>query len=173
MAAKRFRSHARSGFQGGGRRALTDWNRIVTPMAVILPAAKLVMANITLSNPGIGETIRRTRGRISVNSDQPSSPEEQNCALGFIVVTDLAATVGATSIPGPITEASDDGWYVWEGFVQRSLEAFGGNLGMTYEFDSKAMRKVEDGFQVVVIAENGGVAGLQIGLSISTLTSLS
>ncbi len=160
------------------RKALgTNWARGVfsgTP-ATVLPGAKVLIGSVTLSNPGIGEVVRRTRGRISVSSDQSAVMEQQTWALGFIVVTDVALAVGVASLPGPVTQANDDGWFVWESGVQISGWTAGGNVTHSilapYDFDSKAMRKVEEGYAVAVVAENGGPDGMEIQINFSLLSS--
>ncbi len=79
-------------------------------------STKILLGVFVLSNVGIGETVRRTIGNIWVVSDQAAADEVQVGAFGCIVVTDLAAAAGAASIPGPFTDANDDGWFVWQGF---------------------------------------------------------
>ena len=159
--------------QRARQRQPTSWVRFVTPAAVTVAAAsKAFLVFITLSNPGIGETIRRTRGMVMIQSDQTASDELQFGALGFVVVNDLAAGIGATAIPGPFTDDDDDGWFVW----QPVLGSFDSGIEKTrvYEFDSKAMRRVEEGFQVAIMFENGSpVTGMSVSVAFSMLTSLS
>jgi len=166
-------------FAGRSQRAPTNWSRFVEPAHAALGAAsKTLVATFTLDNPGIGETVRRTRGLISMGSDQAVSIEDQVGALGMVVVNDLALAAGAASIPGPVTEAADDGWFVWVPFSQRSAigaPTAGGNINtVTWEFDSKAMRRIEEGFSVAVMVENANpVTGIFFAVSMSMLTSLS
>ncbi len=148
---------------------------------VTLPAAsKVLLATVVLSNPGINETVRRTRGQVIVTSDQGSVIEEQLGALGAIVVSDTAVGVGVASLPDPVTDASDDGWFVWMPFMQAtgfnptSASIDSAAAKQTYDFDSKAMRRVEEGFTIAFVAANSHATfGLKIGISISILTSLS
>jgi len=162
----------------GARRGATDWGRLVSTRFTILPGAKALLATFTLTNPGISETVRRTRGRFEVLSDQGSLIEAQDGALGMIVVSDRAVAAGAASIPGPITDASDEGWFVWEGFVQHSREVLAGSVSgggpgsSPYAFDSKAMRKVAEGFTIAVMAEaTAASGGIVIALAVSLLGS--
>ncbi len=131
------------------------------------------MTSFVLINPGIGEVVRRTRGRFLIESDQSALLEGQVGAIGFIVVNDLALAAGAASIPGPVTDASDDGWFVWEPFAQMSGVTGGGSAlnpnAHVYEFDSKAMRKVADGFSIAVMIEIAAASG---GVDMSIGTSL-
>jgi len=83
-------------------------------------------------------------------------------AWGMIVVTDLALAAGAASIPGPITDVTDDGWFVWQPILSR-LEFVTGagieaNSAKIVEFDSKAKRIVETGQIVAVMVENASAS---------------
>ena len=165
----------RRAFALGRQKAPTNWARLSSIGFVLVPAStKVLLASMVLSNPGIGETVRRTRGQFSVISDQTAAVEEQIGAVGFMVVNDVAAGLGAGSLPDPVSEANDDGWFVWQGF-QQSLSAGGGISSIwQWEIDSKAMRRVEEGFQIAVIVANGSaVAGLRFGIHWSILSSLS
>ena len=126
------------------QRQPTSWGRFVFDFTTVALSTKVLLGTFALNNPGIGETIRRTRGLISVASDQSGAVEGQLGAIGFVVVSDLAAAAGAASIPGPVTDAADDGWFVWEPIVQfSSIVGAAAGRGASYPFDSKAMRKVQ------------------------------
>ena len=152
------------------QRQPTNWGRIVATTAVTIPvSSKVELFTVTLSNSGISETVRRTRGRFMI--DMPVSGEFLG-ALGFIVVNDLAVAAGVASIPGPVTEASDDGWFVWVPVVGRQVA--NSTQASDFEFDSKGMRRIEDGFTVSVVCENASsTVAFEIGLAFSILTSLS
>ena len=173
MAARRRAAPARPGRRTVG----TNWARVVGSNVLVASATKVLLATVTLSNPGIGEVVRRTRGLINVMSDQGSVMEPQRGALGFIVVNDIALAAGVASLPGPATDRNDDGWFVWVPFSQTMGAVESGsvtsNIGMnTYVFDSKAMRRVEEGFAIAVIAESfGDGLGADIALSFSLLSS--
>ena len=147
------------------RRSLTNWSRLVsTTFASVPVASKLFFAFVTLSNPGIAETVRRVRGRIILFSDQITNHELIQGAMGFSVVKDIAAAAGAASLPGPITEQNDDNWFVWESLhalssvADNQAPAAGhGSVGGVIEFDSKAMRRTEEGDQIVIMFENSNV----------------
>ncbi len=160
------------GGRGGTRRGATDWARIVATGYTTVPAAtKILLVSFALSNPGISETVRRTRGMISVRSDA-AVLESQLGALGFVRVNDLAIAAGAASIPGPVTDASDDGWFVWEPFGQHLNGGGGMPVSVQYPFDSRAMRTVDEGFGLAVMIENAHpTEGLEVALSLSLLSS--
>jgi len=156
------------------QRQPTNWARTVVDYQVIPAASKLFMLTIVNSNPGINETVRRTRGMISIASDQGLVPETQLGAFGAIVVTDAAAAIGVTAMPDPVSDASDDGWFLWVPFFQTSVTNVNSRQSVEYHFDSKAMRKVPEGFLVAFIATNADdTHGLQIGLGISLLSGRS
>ncbi len=96
MPDRRRRSIARRGSRKG-----TNWGRIVfTGTTQIAAASKSLLTTVVLSNPGIGETLVRSRGHIFVFSDQAAAVEMQIGAFGCVVVSDLAIAAGAASIPG-------------------------------------------------------------------------
>ena len=161
------------------RRAPSTWARLSPASGTVIPAGvKTLLQTIILSNPGIGETVRRTRGLITILSDQESVVEHVTGAIGFVVVSDLALAAGAASIPGPVTDANDDGWFVWEpvsGTTDSDLTSTGTNQpALRFAFDSKAMRRVEEGSGIAIMVENAsGVHGLLAMVQFSLLTSLS
>ena len=143
----------RRSFTPRAKRSSSTWGRLtsIAPITVA-PATKAIIATVNLNNPGISETVRRTRGIVLVHSDQSTLTEHPQGALGFVVVSDLAIAAGAASIPGPVTDSSDDGWFVWQPLL--SVVSSGEAFAHLFEFDSKAMRRVEDGFGVAVMVEN-------------------
>ncbi len=103
-------------------------------------------------------TIVRTRGMFHISSDQTGALEFQETAYGSIVVSDEAVAVGATAIPRPFDDAGWDGWLMWQSYTN-ALE-FGDATGfmfpaaMTWQIDSKGMRKVSDNETVVLMCES-------------------
>ncbi len=109
-------------------------------------------------------TIVRTRGRIFLRSDQLATSEDYDVAYGMTVVTDQASAVGVTAIPTPINEMESD-WFVYEQLVGRfsfATSAAFNESGVGKDFDSKAMRKVDLGSDMVVVAEPSAVADGQV-----------
>ncbi len=99
-------------------------------------------------------TIIRTRWKYLVVSDQAAAVETQAGAIGMAVVSDQAVAVGVTAVPTPITDMGSDLWFLHEVFMgresnltDRAQPAFGGTI------DSKAMRKVDIGQDLVVVSE--------------------
>jgi len=130
---------------------------------------KILLGSFALST-AFEETIVRTRGMMTVTTDQSAALEEQLGAFGLIIVSDRAITAGAASIPGPFTDADDDGWLVWQPFAQLMQSAgFGSNNSIT--IDSKAQRIVREGEQVAVMLENGsGTDGIRFELLMRVLS---
>ncbi len=159
------------------RRSTTNWGRFVDTTTNVGSGTKVLLSVVSLSNPGIGEVVRRTRGMFSIFSDQTAAMETQAGAMGFVVVNDLAIATGASAIPGPATDANDDGWFVWVPFSQVGAISPGGTVTAgqpmnRYEFDSKAMRKVEEGYTVAIMIEAFGTSdGLEVSMGFSLLGS--
>ncbi len=120
-------------------------------------------------------TIVRTRGMLFVAGDQNAALEEPFGGLGFMVVSSTAAGVGATAVPGPMSDEADDQWFVFENFVASadgdpSTQVNGSRV---IHFDSKAMRKVEDGQAIAIVIENASAAdGCQYILKFRMLVKL-
>ncbi len=93
-------------------------------------------------------TIVRTRGVFGCRSDQVITTEQYQAALGISVVTDQAIGVGITAVPTPQTDSVSDMFFVYEqfmgDFVDQSSVGFESNGLLSMQFDSKAMRRVND-----------------------------
>ena len=101
-------------------------------------------------------TVVRTRGKLAIISDQQAATEDQAMAYGHAVVSDQASAIGVTAVPTPVTDNSSDLWFVFEVLFARLLfgtQASFTSVITTQEIDSKAMRKVEDGEDLVEMAE--------------------
>ncbi len=102
-------------------------------------------------------TVVRTRLLVSIESDQLIADEIQIGALGLAVVSDQANAVGVTAVPTPITDMASDLWFVHQlmynslGFA--TAVGFNPKMNTEYVIDSKAMRKVDIGQEIVVVGE--------------------
>ncbi len=102
-------------------------------------------------------TVIRTVGLIYVASDQTAAFEVPFGGLGLAVVSDQAAAIGVTAVPTPITDESSDLWFLYQFWVASGAgqAASQSNGARVFAFDSRAMRKVPDGADVVTVIENG------------------
>jgi hypothetical protein len=100
----------------------------------------------------------RTRGWIHCISDQIGAAETFGVAYGHCIVSDQAAAIGVTAVPTPDSDRSSDLWMVYEEIMGRFIFISGvgvetaGHNQMRY-YDSKAMRKVEEGQDIAIVAE--------------------
>ena len=132
----------------------SSWTRLVAPVAsTIATSTKVLVATFTLV-AGVPRTIRRTRGEAFVNTAAAGNVVG---AMGLMVVTDLAVATGAAAIPGPVTDANDDGWFVWQTLI-RGRPAATQQESDAFTFDSKAMRKLEEGQIGVLMVENASAS---------------
>jgi len=117
------------------------------------------------------ETVVRIRGHMTVVSDQTVALEDQVGALGMIRVTDRAIAAGIASIPGPVTDGDDDGWFLWLPIAQVGGLTLDAGGVPPYLIDSKAQRIVREGQQLAVVVENASpTAGFSMLLSMRALS---
>ncbi len=122
-------------------------------------------------------TIVRTRGILELHSDQQATTESQQVGFGQCVVSDQAAAIGITAVPTPDTDASSDLWFVYEWMMstQRIITQVGFEepSSSVHYFDSKAMRKVPDGGDLITVIEASSISsGLIIVSQLRTLIKL-
>jgi len=105
-------------------------------------------------------TVVRTHFAFYLKFDQAAANEVQKCFWGAAVVSDQAVAVGVTAVPTPDTELGSSLW-----FALKIMYADGVSLtdvataGKYFELDSKAMRKVEVGQDIVIVEENPAAVG--------------
>ena len=158
---------ARRGIHTAVRRVskrLTEWFITVDSAGFINVAAasKLLYATVPGATLALiaPATIIRTRGILTVLSDQTAATETQMGGIGVGFVNEVAGTLGITALPGPTTDPNWEGWFVYQRFTQRMLVATAvgmasrGGSGGSYEIDSKAMRKFDGDETMVFLAEN-------------------
>ncbi len=157
------------------RKSNREWAAVNSTGLVSVPVStKVLLGTFVLSNPGIDETILRTVGLIAVVSDQVSAAESQHAAFGMIVVNDVAGALGVTAIPGPITNAEDDGWFVYQSIQQKfsfiTAAGFDSNGAVQYHFDSKAKRILSEGSVVAIVIENASSSiAFEVGIGLRML----
>jgi len=110
-------------------------------------------------------TIVRSHFMIRVSSDQNAASEDQGGAVGMAVVSDQASAIGVTAVPTPITDMGSDLWFVHQQFmnvVTITAAGLDASAGAVFVVDSKAMRKVDIGQDVVIVVEAGASNGFEL-----------
>ncbi len=153
------RALARRSFARTTRR-LTEWGISMQTNALVnVPANSKVLVVSTAGGLLEPFTIIRTRGYLTVVSDQQASTEFQLGAFGLGVVTSRARAAGIASIPGAFTDAIWDGWFVHQSFGNKFTFSDATGIqaitGVQHEIDSKAMRRVDGADEdIVFVVEN-------------------
>ena len=120
------------------------------------------------------ETLLRSRGNMLVVATPDAATDVTIAAFGLIVVHSNAASVGGTSLPGPVADSGAD--WLWHWMVPLdavTLTAGDANARTVVErvvIDSKAMRRIPSDHVVALIGETSGgafasvtvVAGLRL-----------
>ena len=164
------RTGRKSGFimRGGVMRRETMWTSTSDFVQVTLASSAAASILTTFTQAFLDAvapfTVVRTRGLIQFRTDVDPAPSEAPQAVyGHCVVSTQAVAIGITALPTPLTDAFSDLWFVYESLALAYIDA--GTAVESFQsdrlfpFDSKAMRKVEDGQNVVSVAENGSVTG--------------
>jgi len=146
------------------------WSTFVMPADLTVPTESKILLGSFFPGTAFEETLVRTRGVLSIGSDQAAASEEQVGAFGLIRITDAAFAIGITAIPGPVTDGDDDGWVVWVPFSQHSTKIPSGIPSVQYTIDSKAQRIVREGQRLAVVLENFGDFGLDVSVSMRALS---
>ncbi len=105
-------------------------------------------------------TVVRSIFEVNIRSDQAGAIERQVVGFGACVVSDQAAAIGVTAVPTPLTDLASDLWYlhgVLIGDESNLTDRTRGGMSRTIE--SRAMRKVEDGQDIAIVAEMSTVGG--------------
>ena len=144
--------------RGVGRKRETLWltipmntNTIAAGSTAVLSQA-LAAAALALTP----FTIVRTHLYWHMCSDQVAASEIFGANVGFAVVSSEARAVGVTAVPTPVTDQGSDLFFLWDAMY--GLVSFSDATGLRefthdHRIDSKAMRKVEDGQDVVLTFE--------------------
>ncbi len=133
-----------------------------TAVQALAAGAAILDQSLTWTDELGPSTIVRTRGSLWVGSDQAAASERPFGAMGFALVSEQARGIGITAVPQPISDESSDLFFVWQPFLAATLIAtavgFAGVAMERYDFDSKAMRKINEGDAVAVTLENASAA---------------
>jgi len=176
MARRFTRSRGRAGnskagqtlWVGDGPSSVTLASANAVSLVSTSPAALLALRPFT---------VLRTRGFWQCRSDQTAASEDYGATIGYCVVSDQAIAVGVTAVPTPETDLSSDAWYVHETLMSRfefvSGVGFHPASGIQSPYDSKGMRRVEEGFDFILVAEAlGNVASASLNMMSRILIKL-
>ena len=99
-------------------------------------------------------TIVRTHFEFALRSDQAAAIELQTAGVGMAVVSDQASAIGVSAIPTPITDMAFDLWFLHTILMADESSLTDRTRPATYRsVDSKAMRKVDIGQDLVIVGE--------------------
>jgi len=151
----------KSGFimRSGRMRRETVW--LFEPASQITLAAAATAALVTSLNAAALAlrpfTVIRSRGSWLVSSDQSAASEFYFGSYGYAVVSDQAVAIGVTAVPTPATDRGSDLFFGYGTWGAR-CELVGTSWAQNHapqEFDSRAMRKVNEDSDVVLTMEAG------------------
>ena len=160
MAIRRGRN-----FRAASRR-LTSWLEIAPSATTVTGAGGTLLASLTTAEKAKRPfTIIRTHLVLTLYSDQVAASEFYGGAVGMAVVSDQAEAIGITALPKPVADADSDLWLLHQWMM--GFFVFGSAVGTqehtghqgVYQIDSKAMRKVNDDEDVVLVHELSTVLG--------------
>ena len=155
--ARGIRSRVPVGVRRGDRRE-TDWFTFMPFGTAQLTAAGGTLY-FSLNAAALAQrpfTVIRTQFEWFLRSDTISANESYAAAMGIAVVSSQAVAIGVTAVPTPVTDADSDLFFAYKAAVGHLAFTTGTgyrNVGDLYHIDSKAMRKVETGQDIIVVAE--------------------
>ena len=160
MARRPFRGPASALRQGQRRK--TTWIGIADQAFVSVSANSSAIIQSFEIDGNFDEpiTVVRVRGALQVVPQTFATDQNIIGALGVGIVSDQAFAAGAASIPGPWTNSSWDGWFLWQPvtyFFEVTTD-IGRLVFPQFTLDSKAMRKVEANETIVTMFESQGPA---------------
>ncbi len=142
--------------RGGVNRRQTLWIPSTVTATAVVQGTAVLLTSLNADALALRPfTVVRTRGFCHLASDQAANSERQWVNWGAIVVSDEAVAVGITAVPTPIMEAESD-WHFYLSIaamiqVVSATSVF--EIGVSQELDSKAMRKVDNGEDLITVVE--------------------
>ena len=141
-----------------GNRRLTRWLDLIPSRTALDTTGTTILFSLSTEELALRPfTIVRSRFQMGIESDQLAADEFQLGAVGIAVVSEQVEAIGITAVPTPITDLASDLWlqhqFLYSSFGFITGAGFDAQTLTQYSVDSKAMRKVEDGEDVVVVAE--------------------
>ena len=161
-------------FRARGQRRPTKWGGSVAVGLVAVPGGTKVLLATAVPEFISGETIRRMRGTFMTVS---ATALIYHGAIGAFIANDTAVAAGVASLLDPVMDVADDAWLWYHSFHGGSFAAgepglAGDSASQVVEIDSKAMRRMDNGYSLVFVVANGTPANaFNIALSVRVLGS--
>jgi len=164
-------ARARS-FRGrSGAPRKTSWLEIPPTLTTLTGGGGTIVASLTTAEKAkLPFTIVRTHLYWDLTSDQSVASEYQMVALGGLVVSQVAETVGVSAVPTPVNEAESDFFFIHS--YLSSIFTFKSGVGIDQRIahnwiESKAMRKVSEDEDVLFVVElaNAIASGATVALA--------
>ena len=163
------RTARRSGLvlRGGSNRRETIWvGGSFVDTTIGAPSTAVLLTSLNAAALALRPfTVIRTRGIASIRSDQSAAVESQLAAWGKCVVSEQAVAIGVTAVPTPATDNAFDLWFGYEILQNLGDIAAGPQDIVTRYVDSRAMRKVQEGEDLITVIETTAISS---GCTITT-----
>ena len=164
--------------RGGRKNRQTTWVAPADQNTVsVASGASVIIGSFAPDDAGmLHPTIVRVRGEVSIRPNSFGADVAISGAFGMAIVSDDAFAAGTASIPRPFDDAEWGGWFVWQSFsnhvesIDQTGVVFPGSI--SYQVDSKAMRKVGENETMVLMCESQSGA-IEIAMHVRTLFLLS
>ena len=146
------------------QKRLTSWFQFLPVSATMVAAGGTIMFSLNAAALALRPfTVVRSRFELMLTSDQAAAIENQVGSFGIAVVSDQASAVGVTAVPTPHTDMASDLWFVHQNYFGDESKLTDRSTSATrISIDSKAMRKVDIGQDIVVVAEQSSLGGGEI-----------
>ena len=143
------------------QRRLTSWFQFIPTLSAMGGGGVTLVFSLNAAALALRPfTIVRSRFLLQVTSDQSAALEQQVAAVGMAIVSDQAVAIGVTAVPTPLTDLGSDLWFFHQ-LLYATESTLPDNMrpGGVFEVDSKAMRKVDIGQDLVIVAEVSSTVG--------------
>jgi len=162
------RNHSRG--RSRAPRRLTQWIGISGALSSV-DASSVLVASLNATALELRPfTVMRTYLQVLMGSDQLAMNELQVGAVGMCVVSQAASAAGVASVPTPITELDSDFWFLHQlmlgTFTFLDATGFESAADRAYSPSSKAMRRVDNDSDVILVAEGDTLGD---GMTITTI----
>jgi len=151
------------GFSRAGPKRLTGWFGITAVQTTEVAAGGTLVSSLSAGALALRPfTIVRTHLTVHARSDQGAASESYLASVAMCVVSEQAAAIGVTAVPTPITDQESDLFFLHMDLMgSLAIDTAVGTLmqGVNREMDSKAMRKVNEDQDVILVTEGGVLGG--------------